>query len=44
MGSRGSGEMNNIMMEEDDPMDLGKPMSADEFHDRFDEEIGRAHV
>ena len=29
--------MNNIMMEEDDPMDLGKPMSADEFHDRFDE-------
>ena len=37
MGSRGSGEMNNIMMEEDDPMDLGKPMSADEFHDRFDE-------
>ena len=37
MGSRGSGEMNNIMMEEDDPMDLGKPMSADEFRDRFDE-------
>ena len=29
--------MNNIMMEEDDPMDLGKPMSADEFRDRFDE-------
>lgn len=37
MGSRGSGEMNSIMMEEDDPMDLGKPMSADEFRDRFDE-------